>query len=158
PSVQGLSVAQATKVLRKAGLKVGNVVQQASNRFAAGQVTNTNPGTAKSVPHGAGVTLFVSSGQPPKNVPNVLGETQTQANQDLTNAGFTVHANSQPTSNQSDVGNVISQDPSDNPPPPAAPECTTAAATAPATTPVPSVIGDPANGAVSALRAAGFKV
>src|ERR1700742_53390 len=28
PSVQGLSVAQATKVLKKAGLKVGNVVQQ----------------------------------------------------------------------------------------------------------------------------------
>jgi eukaryotic-like serine/threonine-protein kinase len=158
PSVQGLSVAQATKVLRKAGLKVGNVVPQASNRFAEGQVTSTNPGTAKSVPHGAGVTLFVSSGQPQKKVPNVLGETQTQANQDLTNAGFTVHANSQPTSTQADVGNVISQNPSGNTNATAGSQVTITVGTAPATTTVPSVIGDPASGAASALHAAGFKV
>ena len=158
PSVQGLSVAQATKVLRKAGLKVGNVVPQASNRFAAGQVTSTNPGTAKSVPHGAGVTLFVSSGQPQKKVPNVLGENQTQANQDLTNAGFTVHANSQPTSTQGDVGNVISQNPSGNTNATAGSQVTITVGTAPATTTVPSVIGDPASGAASALHAAGFKV
>ncbi|HTU98698.1 MAG TPA: Stk1 family PASTA domain-containing Ser/Thr kinase [Solirubrobacteraceae bacterium] len=158
PSVQGLTVAQATKVLRKAGLKVGNVSPQASNRFPAGQVTGTNPGTTKSVPHGAGVTLFVSTGQPQKKVPNVLGETQTQANQDLTNAGFTVHATSQPASNQSDVGNVISQNPSANTTATAGSQVTITIGTAPATATVPSVIGDPASGAASALRAAGFKV
>jgi eukaryotic-like serine/threonine-protein kinase len=158
PSVQGLSVAQATKVLHKAGLKVGNVVPQASNRFADGQVTGTNPGTAKSVPHGAGVTVFVSSGQPPRKVPNVLGETQTQANQDLTNAGFTVHANNQTTSTPSDVGNVLSQNPSGNTNAPAGSQVTITVGTPQATATVPSVIGDPASGAASALRAAGFKV
>jgi predicted Ser/Thr protein kinase len=50
PTVQGLTVAEATKVLKKAGLKVSNTVPQSSGRFAAGQVTGTNPGTACSSP------------------------------------------------------------------------------------------------------------
>jgi serine/threonine-protein kinase len=158
PSVQGLTVAQATKVLKKAGLKVGNVVPQASSRFADGQVTGTNPGTAKSVPHGQGVTLFVSSGQPQRKVPNVVGETQTQATEDLTHAGFNVHATNQPTSTQSDVGNVVSQSPVQNSTAPTGSQVTITVGTAPATTTVPRVIGDPAAGAESALSAAGFKV
>jgi eukaryotic-like serine/threonine-protein kinase len=158
PTVQGLTVPQATKVLKRAGLKVSNVVQQSSGRFTAGQVTGTNPGTARSVPHGAGVTLFVSSGQPQKKVPNVLGESQTQATEDLTRAGFNVRPSTQPASSQGDVGNVISQSPSGNTNAPNGSTVTITVGTAPATTTVPAVIGDPAGGAVSALRAAGFKV
>ncbi len=158
PSVQGLTVAQATKVLKKAGLKVGNVVQQTSTRFATGQVTGTNPGTAKSVPHGQGVTLFVSSGQPQKKVPNVVGESQTQATEDLTHAGFNVRTTNQATSTQSDVGTVLSQDPAQNSTAAAGSQVTITVGSAPATTTVPRVIGDPADGAVNALTAAGFKV
>ncbi|HXD64657.1 MAG TPA: Stk1 family PASTA domain-containing Ser/Thr kinase [Solirubrobacteraceae bacterium] len=158
PTVQGLTVSQAGKVLKRAGLKVSNVVQQSSGRFAAGQVTGTNPGTARSVPHGAGVTLFVSSGQPQKKVPNVLGESQTQATEDLTRAGFNVRPNNQPASSQSDVGNVISQSPSGNTTAPTGSQVTITVGTPPATTTVPTVIGDPSGGAESALRAAGFKV
>jgi eukaryotic-like serine/threonine-protein kinase len=158
PTVQGLTVPHATKVLKKAGLKVSNVVPQSSGRFAAGQVTGTNPGTARSVPHGAGVTLFVSTGQAQKKVPNVLGESQTQATEDLTRAGFNVRPSNQPASSQGDVGNVISQNPSGNTTAPNGSQVTITVGTAPATTTVPSVIGDPSSGAVSALRAAGFKV
>ncbi len=158
PTVQGLTVSQASKVLKRAGLKVSNVVEQSSGRFAAGQVTGTNPGTARSVPHGAGVTLFVSSGQPQKKVPNVLGEGQTQATEDLTRAGFNVRPTNQPASSQSDVGNVISQSPSGNTTAATGSQVTITVGTAPATTTVPTVIGDPSGGAESALRAAGFKV
>jgi beta-lactam-binding protein with PASTA domain len=158
PSVQGLTVAQATKALKKSGLKVGNVVQQSSTRFAAGQVTGTNPGTARSVPHGTGVTLFESTGQPQKKVPNVVGESQTQATEDLTRAGFNVQQRTQATSTQSDVGSVISQSPGGNTNAATGSQVTITVGTAPATTTVPRVIGDPADGAVSALTAAGFKV
>ena len=158
PTVQGLTVSQASKVLKKAGLKVSNVVEQSSGRFAAGQVTGTNPGTARSVPHGAGVTLFVSSGQPQKKVPNVVGESQTAATEDLTRAGFNVRPSNQPASSQSDVGNVISQSPSGSTTAPTGSQVTITVGTAPATTTVPTVIGDPSGGAESALRAAGFKV
>jgi eukaryotic-like serine/threonine-protein kinase len=158
PTVQGLTVSQATRTLKKAGLKVTNVVPQSSGRFAAGQVTGTNPGTARSVPHGAGVTLFVSTGQAQKKVPNVLGESQTQATEDLNNAGFNVRPGNQPASSQADVGNVISQSPSGGTTAQKGSQVTITVGTAPATTTVPAVIGDPAGGAVSALRAAGFKV
>jgi beta-lactam-binding protein with PASTA domain/predicted Ser/Thr protein kinase len=157
PSVQGLSTAAATRVLRRADLKVRNVVQQPSQRFAAGQVTGTNPGTAKSVPPGTAVTLVVSSGQPPKHVPNVGGESQTAATADLTRAGFNVATKNQPSSSVA-VGNVISQSPGGGTNAPQGSTVTIVLATAPATVTVPSVTGDPASGAVSALSAAGFKV
>ena len=96
------------------GSRSATSCSQSSNRFAQGQVTGTNPGTARSVPRGTAVTLFVSSGQPQKKVPNVVGESQTQATEDLTRAGFDVQQRDQSTPTQSDVGNVISQSPSGN--------------------------------------------
>jgi eukaryotic-like serine/threonine-protein kinase len=158
PTVQGMTVAQATRALKRSGLKVANVSPQPSNRFPAGRVTGTNPGTARSVPHGTGVTLIVSSGQPQKKVPNVVGETETAATEDLTRAGFTVHKATQPASSQSDVGNVLSQSPAGNANAQAGSQVTITVGTQPATTTVPGVVGDPTAGAVSALRAAGFKV
>ncbi len=158
PSVQGLTEAQATRVLRRAGLRVGNVVTQTSNRFAQGQVTGTNPGTARSVPRGTAVTLFVSSGQPEKKVPNVVGEGQTQATEDLTRAGFDVSQRDQSTPSQSDVGNVISQSPSGNTNAPNGSSVTITVGTAPTTVSVPTVTGDPPANAASALTASGFRV
>jgi eukaryotic-like serine/threonine-protein kinase len=158
PSVQGLSESQATKVLHRAGLKVGNVVEQSSNRFATGQVTGTNPGTARSVPRGTSVTLFVSSGQAQKKIPNVVGESQTQATEDLTRSGFEVQQHNQSTPNQSDVGNVLSQSPPGNTNAPAGSAVTIVVGSAPTTASVPTVTGDPPANAVSALTTAGFKV
>jgi beta-lactam-binding protein with PASTA domain/predicted Ser/Thr protein kinase len=157
PSVQGLSVAGAKRVLRRAGLKAGNVVPQSSTRFKAGQVTNTNPGVARSVPPGTSVTLFVSSGQPQKQVPNVAGETQTAAAADLTRAGFNVNQKTQPSTSVA-AGNVISQSPGGGTTAAQGSTVTITVASAPATVTVPSVTGDPEAGAVNALTAAGFKV
>jgi eukaryotic-like serine/threonine-protein kinase len=157
PSVQGLSQAAATKALRHAGLRVSNVVLRPSNQFPAGQATGTSPGVAHSVPRGYGVTLFVSNGASQKLVPNVVGETQTQAAADLTRAGFNPKSTNQPSSTDT-VGNVISQSPSGNTKAPVGSDVTIVVATAPTTVPVPPVTGDPPANAVSALRAAGFTV
>ena len=157
PPVQGLSQAAATRALRHAGLRVSNVVMRPSNQFPAGQATGTTPGVAHSVPHGYGVTLFVSSGATEKAVPNVIGETQTQAVADLTRAGFTPHSTNQPSSTET-AGNVISQSPVGNTKAPAGSDVTIVVASAPATVQVPPVIHDPPANAASALRAAGFRV
>ena len=157
PPVQGLSQAAATKSLRRAGLRVGNVVVRPSNQFPAGQATGTSPGVAHSVPHGYGVTLFVSNGASQKQVPNVVGETQTQAAADLTRAGFNPHSKNQPSSTDT-VGNVISQTPAGNTKAAPGSDVTITVASAPTTVPVPPVTGDPPNNAVSALRASGFQV
>ncbi len=157
PSVQGLAAAQATRALRRAGLRVGNVVQRPSNQFGAGQATGTNPGATRTVPRGFTVTLFVSSGPAQKAVPPVVGEPQTQATADLTRAGFSVQQRNQPSTTAT-PGTVTAQNPGGNTKASAGSTVTITVATAPATVTVPKVIGDPASGAVSALTAGGFKV
>ncbi|MFZ1996307.1 MAG: PASTA domain-containing protein, partial [Solirubrobacteraceae bacterium] len=157
PPVQGLSTAAATRALRRAGLKVGNVVARPSSQFPAGQATGTNPGVAHAVPRGFGVTLFVSSGAPQTPVPSVVGESQTQAAADLTRAGFTVHTRNEASASVP-VGNVISQSPTGNVKAANGSAVTITVATAPPTVTVPRVIGDPVSGAQSALSAAGLKV
>ena len=155
PSVQGFTQAQATKRLKRAGLRVGNVVKRASTQFSAGQATGTNPDVATSVAPGTLVTLFISSGQPSKNVPNVTGESQAQATSDLTTAGFQVNPKNQ-SSSSVQPGNVISQSPGGGSSAQSGSTVTITVATAPTTSKIPNVTGDTAAAAVSALN--GFNV
>jgi serine/threonine-protein kinase len=157
PPVEGETVSAATKALRRAHLTVSHSVSESSTRFAAGEVTRTDPAAGRSVPFGTPVTLFVSSGQPTKAVPSVVGETQTGATADLTKAGFTVNTTTQPSSSVP-PGDVISQSPKGGAIEPVGMTVTITVATAPVTATVPSVTGDPVSGAVSALKAAGFNV
>jgi eukaryotic-like serine/threonine-protein kinase len=157
PSVQGLSQAAATRQIKRAGLKVTHVVTQSSSRFIAGEAAGTNPGAAKSVPPGTGVTLIVSSGQPQKQVPDVRGESQSAATSQLTAAGFNVDPSTQ-TSSSVTAGNVISQDPGADQQATVGTTVKIVVATAPATVNVPSVTGDPTGSAFSALQSAGFQV
>jgi beta-lactam-binding protein with PASTA domain/predicted Ser/Thr protein kinase len=157
PSVQGLSQAAATKVIKKAGLKVTHVVTQSSSNFKAGEATETDPGAARQVPPGTGVTLIVSSGQPQKAVPDVTGESQSTATSQLTAAGFNVNPTTQ-TSSSATAGNVISQNPGGGQSATVGSTIKIVVASAPATVNVPSVTGDPTSGAFSALQSAGFHV
>jgi eukaryotic-like serine/threonine-protein kinase len=157
PTVQGLSEAAAKRALTRAGLKVGHVIPRPDNQFPAGQATGTNPGVGRDVPHGFTVNLFVSSGPAQKQVPSVIGESQTQAVADLTRAGFTPHSKQQASASVP-AGNVISQSPAGNTKAANGSTVTITVATAPPTVTVPAVIGDPAAGAVSALHATGLKV
>jgi serine/threonine-protein kinase len=157
PSVQGLSQSKATKLIKGGHLKVSRVIMQTSSRFDAGQATGTDPSAGTSVPFGTGVTLFVSSGPPAKAVPDVTGQSQGDATSALTSAGFKVNTETQP-SDSVQPGNVISQNPSGGSSEGPGTTVTIVVASAPSTTTVPPVVGDPADGATSALLAAGFKV
>jgi beta-lactam-binding protein with PASTA domain len=157
PPVQGLTVAAATRQLRRAHLTVSNVVPRSSTQFPAGQVTGTDPGVARSVHAGSAVTLFVSSGVPQRQVPNVGGDTQTAATAALTKAGFNVNSRTESSTSVA-VGNVISQTPDGGANAPQGSTVTITVAAAPATVTVPSVTGDPVAGAISALTAAGLNV
>jgi eukaryotic-like serine/threonine-protein kinase len=155
PSVEGFTVAAATRRLHHDGLKINNTLPRASNQFVAGQVTATNPAAGRSVASGSAVTLFVSTGKPQKAVPPVTGDTQTSAAALLSKAGFNVNPKPEPSSTVA-AGNVISQSPAAGTDAPVGSTVTITVATAPATLTVPSVTGDPTAGAVSALAAAGF--
>ena len=111
PSVVGDSPAQAGAALAAAGLKVGQTTQQASTSVPSGQVTGTNPAAGTSVPTGSTVVVFVSSGPPTVSVPNLIGDTQSQAQAALQQAGLQGQAGSVGVTDPNQDGKVQTQSP-----------------------------------------------
>jgi eukaryotic-like serine/threonine-protein kinase len=156
PSVVGLSERAAKKQLTKAHLAV-HTQPQASQLVNTGDAIGTDPRSGQTVGSGTDVTLFISSGKPTKQVPNVVGQAQATASAELTAAGFNVVPTNQ-VSNTIQPGNVISQQPAGASAATPGTTVTIVVAKAPPTTAVPSVVGDTPSSAGSALKAAGFSV
>jgi serine/threonine-protein kinase len=156
PSVVGLSESAARKQLTKAHLAV-HTQRQASQLVNTGAAIGTDPRSGQTVAAGTDVTLFISSGKPTKQVPNVVGQAQPTASAELTAAGFNVVSTSQ-VSQTIQPGNVISQSPAGASAATPGSTVTIVVAKAPPNVSVPSVVGDTPSSATSALQAAGFTV
>ena len=102
----------ANKMLGDAGLKLGKITQKDSPTNidvpAAGTVLSQSPAPAATVEAGTAVDVTISSGK--VTVPYVVGESKTQANNDLVNAGFNVQIIFEPRSDKPD-GLVLAQTP-----------------------------------------------
>ena len=61
---------------------------ESSDSVARGSATRTDPGAGGLTSGRLAVTLFISSGKPQVNVPDVTNETQGAATAALKNAGF----------------------------------------------------------------------
>lgn len=94
PNVDGESVASASNKLGADGLQVGTVTYQASSTVASGEVIQTTPASGSQVAPNSSVNLIVSSGSTTA-VPNVAGDSVSQATTTLQNAGFTVASQNQ---------------------------------------------------------------
>jgi eukaryotic-like serine/threonine-protein kinase len=157
PSVVGLSATSAKQRIKQAGLKLGQVQSEASDTIAAGHATRTDPTSGSSEPVGTAITLFISSGKAKVAVPNVVGETESQAKSTLTGLGFQVTSNTQQSTTDK-PGTVISQSPAANTQLTKGAGVTITVAQAPPPATVPKVKGDTVAQARSALTAAGFQV
>jgi serine/threonine-protein kinase len=160
PVVQGLNLSQARRELQESGLKVGPVRRIRSAQVKAGQAIGTDPAVAEPVTQGSTVTLVMSSGLPLKAVPAVQGYTRAAATEFLQGAGFKVRATTA-VSTSAPAGTVSAQSPAAGIPLAEGQTVSITvakAATAPATVPVPPVVGDPVTVALSDLRAAHFAV
>ena len=115
---------------------------------------NSSPQEGNNVPANTLVTLFVSQGQAPVAVPNVVGQPQDQAETALQAKGFHVSVKSDSTSSLP-AGQVISQSPSGGTAPPGSTVTITVSGGAVS---VPSVVGDSQATATQILTAAGFQV
>ncbi|MBM3146826.1 MAG: serine/threonine protein kinase [Actinobacteria bacterium] len=111
PDVVGKSEAQAVADITGAELKVDRVEREASDTVAAGLVIKQTPQAGAEVAPGSPVTLVVSSGQETASVPDVVGASQSDAEDALESAGFKV-ATQEQASDAVPAGDVISQDPS----------------------------------------------
>jgi beta-lactam-binding protein with PASTA domain len=157
PAVGGQTLAQAKKALTKAGLKVGQVIPQTSTQVPDGRVIDTQPAAGSNPMVGTPVTIFVSSGKPLVNVPDVTGQSQSAGKTTLENAGFKVVSTDQASATVKS-GNVISQNPAGNTQAAQNSTVNIVISTGPPSVSVPRVINEPPAAATSTLEAAGFKV
>jgi eukaryotic-like serine/threonine-protein kinase len=89
PQVSGLPVKQATDQVTKAGL-TPKEVDRPNATVQKGIVISTDPANGSLVARGTTVTLFVSSGAPKVQVPDVVHLSETNAHNTLVNKGFQV--------------------------------------------------------------------
>jgi eukaryotic-like serine/threonine-protein kinase len=155
PPVVGETLDQAKSALQISSLKAGKVIHQASSTYSSGAIIDTSPTAGTSVPIGSRVTLIVSSGPPPVQVPDVTTEDVGQAKATLQSRGFNVMSTEQ-VSTTTSPGTVIGQSPSGGGSAPSGSTVTLVVAKAPATVAVPNVVGKTTGAADAALGAAGF--
>jgi serine/threonine-protein kinase len=158
PSVQGLKLDVAERSIRASKLKVGRVIQQSSAVVQTGQVIDTSPMAGTALPVGTPVVITVSTGPPLIAIPNVSGESESNAKAALQRAGFTNINTSKQISTTVKPGDVIAMTPAPGAKVTAATPIGLVIAQAPPTAAVPNVVGDTPTAATNALKAAGFKV
>ena len=157
PDVTGQQEDAARADLARAGFKV-KVTQEASDTVDEGTVIRQDPAGATQATRGSAVTLVVSSGPANLQVPDVRRRPQSEAEQLLTDRGFTVGNVSTTPSTSFAPGIVVRQDPAPNASRPKGTAVNITVAVAPANVPVPNVIGNTADDARFKLEQAGFRV
>ena len=106
PSVVGLSRGDAADELRNAGLKVSQ--EETESDEPKGEVVRTDPTGGQMVGDGSSVTVFYSDG--PERVPDVVGLKRREAEQKVSDAGFTPSVVESNDTNKP-TGTVIQQSP-----------------------------------------------
>lgn len=109
PSVVGQDQASAVADIEAAELEAN--VFPVPNDAPAGTVVAQDPQGGADAPRGSGVRINVSEGPQTAAVPDVTGREQSEAEQQLRDAGFQVAVNELETNDESLDGVVVGQDP-----------------------------------------------
>ncbi len=156
PPVQGQTAAQAETTLRNLGLEV-DVRQVTDPTVEQGRVIDTDPAAGEEAHEGDTVILRVSSGPGDVAVPNVVGQSQSDATAALRAEEFAVKVE-ESASDTVDEGVVISQRPAANAQAQKGSEVTIVVSTGPEQVTVPSVRGLDQASAEGKIRGAGLEV
>jgi len=111
PKVTGVSVATAQADLRDVGLTPGGTTSVLDNGVAKGLVIRTIPSNGSRIQRGGRVDLVVSAGPHMINMPQVTGQTLTDAQAAIKHAGLVPGKVKTVTSTTIAAGIVISTDP-----------------------------------------------
>ena len=103
--------AQAQAALQAVGL-TATQANGTSTTVAAGNVISTSPASGAQAPYGSAVTVTVSTGPPTTPVPNVIGDSVSQATSVLQQDGLSVSGvsgspNNNVTGTQPSVGSTV---------------------------------------------------
>ena len=108
PSVIGETQEDAVARLREEGLSP--IVRERASSEPVDTVIEQTPASGQEVEEGSSVTIFVSNGEV-REVPDVTGSPQSEAEADLDDAGFGVNVRTRSTDQPDEEGIVLSQSP-----------------------------------------------
>jgi serine/threonine-protein kinase len=154
PTVAGKTVTKAEKLIVEAKLQVGPEVKQADETVKEGHVIKASPAEGTLVPPNTKVTLYVSTGPAQKQVPSVVGKSEQDAEQALSQAGFNTGKITTDSSSTEPAGTVLRQDPAGGSQ--AKPGTSVNLTVSGGAVKVPSVVGQSVTAAISALSQAGL--
>ena len=156
PDVHGMKQADAQDALTNAGFKV-NVTQQFNDQVKKGRVVDQNPEQGQRFVKGSQVTIIVSQGPQPVTIPDLHGQSATDAQATLEGLGFVVQQK-QDFSVQVPQGDVIRTDPPAGQSIPKGSTVTMVVSKGPRTFPMPDVVGMTRDAAVAKLESMGLIV
>lgn len=156
PDVVGKSVEQATYLLPKTGLELGQIKRVYSSE-PENEVIGQSPEAGDEVKKGTEVDLTVSRGEELVSVPDVVNKTYDDAKSTLEQAGFKV-SRSDEASSEVDEGSVIRQSPSAGSEARRGSTITLVVSSGPEKVSVPDVVRESESVAEARLEDAGFTV
>ncbi len=156
PKVDGLNQLIATANLIKREFIV-TPVPTAHDTIPIGTVIRSDPAGGTKHERGTNVTIFVSAGPAPIDIPNVSGLDQVDATQRLVSAGFRVAKTTEPSTTV-EAGRVIRTEPGGGEKAARDSTVTLVVSAGPRQETIPDVVGMTQSAAVNALSAAGFEV
>jgi serine/threonine-protein kinase len=112
PDVEGLPLEEAQQALRDANLASGEPVEKYTGKVEDGRVISTSPEAGSRLKPDTEVQLTISRGPAPIKIPDLRGETESDAVTALEELRFTV-ATTEKFSDDVALGEVISQSPRD---------------------------------------------
>ena len=154
PNLVGSTEKTARDAARQAGVAVRT--RAVASDDPAGTVVGQSPSPGTLLGSHHAVTLHLSAGPPPVDLPKVTGETEAAARAALDRAGFVVSTSRRTDENVS-AGQVVEQQPSEGQATPGS-EIHLVISDGPAPVEVPNVVGKTYDEAVKALTGKRFKV
>lgn len=160
PDMVGLNPNEAAITIKQIGLLLREVSYEHSATIPSGYIVRQSPQAGAQVAPGTKVDLVVSLGPDQRTipVPNVVGQSQQEAARTLTGSGFKVGTVTTQHDPSVSAGYVISQNPSAGTQVAPGSSVNLVVSTGAATVPVPNVVGQYQQEAISILRSAGLTV
>ncbi|MEU6859468.1 PASTA domain-containing protein [Glycomyces sp. NPDC046736] len=157
PDVSGMSEDEAREELGRFSAEV-TVERDYHVDFAKDEVIGTDPAIGETVKAGTPVTLLISDGTPPLNVPDLIGTSQDSAVNALEAEGLEVGEVTERTSDTIEKGLVIEQSPGPDTPIGPGDTVDLVVSSGPEMIEVPDVVGLDIEEATEILKAEGFIV
>lgn len=157
PSLVGLTEERALERLKTRGLRLNITSRSEHDIVPTGRVISQNPEAGSSLKEDSEVDVVISTGKPQINVPDVVGMTEVEAARALLEIGLDIGEVERKHSTEEE-GSIIEQDPDPGTEVAKKTKVNIIVSSGVATTPIPDVIGDSEQEAISALATKNLKM